>query len=255
MVQWIAFKTIVRREFFRFIRLWVQTILPSMITISLYFIIFGNLIGSQINHIQGYTYMEYITPGLIMLAVINNSYANVSGSFFSLRFQGCIDELLIAPVKNWVIMAGFVLAGIIRGMTVGLAVSAIASFYTTLHIQSYTLFISILFLTATMCSLAGLLNALYARRFDDIAFVPTFVLTPLIYLGGVFYPLKLLSPFWQKLSLMNPILYIVNAFRYSMLGLTDVTILIALIIVAVTAVGLWICNLRLLNDRERITIV
>lgn len=250
MIQWIAFKTIVRREVARFFRLWMQTLLPSVITISLYFIIFGNLIGSRISNFEGIKYIEYITPGLIMLSVINNSYSNVAGSFFSLRFQKCIEEILVAPVSNWVILLGFVIGGVLRGVIVGTLVCIVASFYTTLTVQSYWFFFSVLLLTAVVCSLAGFLNAMYARRFDDIAFVPTFILTPLIYLGGVFYPLSVLTPFWQQVSLLNPILYIVNAFRYSMLSISDVSVYVAFLLVVLTSVVLWFFNLHLLKNSE-----
>lgn len=252
MDQWVAFKTIVRREFVRFFRIWTQTLLPSVITISLYFIIFGSLIGSRITGFGDTTYIEYITPGLIMLAVINNSYSNVASSFFSLRFQKCIEEIIVAPVENWVILLGFVIGGTLRGLLVGILVSVVASLYTKLPIQSYWLFIFVLLSTAFLCALAGFANALFAKRFDDVAFVPTFILTPLIYFGGVFYPLSLLSPTWQKLSLFNPILYIVNAFRYSMLHITDVPISIAFVLIILMGCFFCYLNLSLLKNSERI---
>lgn len=252
MSQWIAYKTIVRRELMRIFRIWTQTLLPSVITISLYFIIFGNLIGSRIQNLQGMSYIDYITPGLIMLAVITNAYSNVAGSFYSLRFQKCIEELLIAPVTNSVIVFGFITGGVLRGLMVGILVTCVASFYTSIHIESYILFFSVLCLTAMTFSLAGFLNAVLAKRFDDVAFIPTFVLTPLIYLGGVFYSLDLLPPFWQTLSLANPILYLVNAFRFSMLRITDVPIQVAFVIIISASMILWWANLYLLSHSKQI---
>jgi ABC-2 type transport system permease protein len=252
MLQWIAYKTIVRREVLRIFRIWTQTLLPSVMTISLYFIIFGNLIGSRIQDLNGLPYIEYITPGLIMLAVITNAYSNVAGSFYSLRFQKCIEELLIAPVSNPIILLGFVTGGVLRGLIVGLLVTLVASLYIHIPIHSYGLFFSVLLLTATTFSLAGFLNALLAKRFDDVAFIPTFVLTPLIYLGGVFYSLNVLTPFWRAISRANPILYLVNAFRFSMLYTTDVPIYWGLILIMLGSIILAGVNLYLLRYSHRI---
>ena len=250
--QRIAFKTILRQEVRRFLRIWTQTLLPSVITMTLYFVIFGNLIGSRISSFGDLSYIEYITPGLIMMAVITNSYSNVAGSFFSLRFQKSIEEMLVAPVSNWVIMSGFVLAGIARGLLIGFLVTVVASLYSAVTIHHLGVFIGILILTSTTFSLAGFLNALFAKRFDDVAFIPTFVLTPLIYLGGVFYPLSVLPGFWQKVSYLNPILYMVNAFRYGMLGISDAPIALAFGIV-ILAIGVlaWF-NLHCLKHSSRI---
>ena len=250
--QRIAFWTILRREITRFLRIWTQTLLPSVISITLYFVIFGSLIGSRISPFQNYSYIQYITPGLIMMAVITNSYSNVAGSFFSMRFQNSIEEILVSPVSPVVILLGFCLGGIIRGLLVSILVTFIASLYTSLTIHHGLILCAMVALTSTAFSLAGFLNAIYAKRFDDVAFVPTFILTPLIYLGGVFYPLSLLSPFWQKISMLNPILYMVNTFRYGMLGESDVPISIAFLIVIAAIGGLFVFNLHYLKNTDRI---
>lgn len=224
---WIAFYTIVRREVRRFLRIWSQTLLPPVITVALYFIIFGSLIGPQLSSIKGFSYMEYIAPGLIMMAVINNAYSNVVGSFFGAKFQRFIEEILIAPVPDALILLGYVMGGVIRGLIVALAVLVVALFFTKLEMAHVAITLLVMLLAATLFSLAGFCNAVFAKTFDDIAIIPTFVLTPLIYLGGVFYSTSMLSPFWQAVSLCNPILYIVDAFRYGILGVSDLNIAIS----------------------------
>ncbi|HDH16477.1 MAG TPA: ABC transporter permease [Gammaproteobacteria bacterium] len=230
-VHFIAYKTIVKREITRFMRIWLQTILPPAITISLYFIIFGNLIGKRIGTMDGFSYMEFIVPGLIMMSVITSSYANVVSSFFSMKFQRSIEEILIAPVPNFIILAGFVTGGVARGLIVGAIVTIIALLFTGLSIDNYLITFSVILMTAILFSLAGMINAVFAQNFDDISIIPTFVLTPLTYLGGVFYSIKLLPEFWQNVSLSNPILYMVNAFRYGVLGQSDLNIGVAFIII------------------------
>lgn len=230
-VHFIAYKTIVKREITRFMRIWLQTILPPAITISLYFIIFGNLIGKRIGTMDGFSYMEFIVPGLIMMSVITSSYANVVSSFFSMKFQRSIEEILIAPVPNFIILAGFVTGGVARGLIVGAIVTIIALLFTGLSIDNYLITFSVILMTAILFSLAGMINAVFAQDFDDISIIPTFVLTPLTYLGGVFYSIKLLPEFWQHVSLSNPILYMVNAFRYGVLGQSDLNIGVAFIII------------------------
>jgi ABC-2 type transport system permease protein len=243
----IAFYTIVRREIKRFFRIWTQTILPSAITMMLYFVIFGNLIGAQIAPIHNFNFMQYIAPGLIMMAVVTNSYANVVGSFFGARFQRYIDEILVAPVPNYLILSGYVIGGVLRGMIVALVITAIALFFTQFQIHNLWFTIVVVILAAVLFSLAGFCNAVFAKKFDDISIVPTFVLTPLTYFGGVFYSTSMLSPFWQKLSLLNPILYIVNAFRYGLLGISDVNIYVSVTMVVFLIVLLWLFCLYLLN--------
>ena len=222
--NWIALNTIWIKECTRFLRIWVQTLVPPAITMSLYFVIFVNLIGNRIGEMGGFTYMEFIVPGLIMMSVITNSYANVSSSFFSAKFQRNIEELLVAPVPTWVIIFGYVGGGVARAILIGIIVTAVSMFFVDVNIHSFTAIIVTLLLTSTLFATAGLVNALYAKTFDDISMVPTFVLTPLTYLGGVFYSLSLLPEFWQTVSKANPIVYMVNGFRYGFLGVSDVNV-------------------------------
>lgn len=245
--HWVAFKTLLTREIRRFIRIWPQTLLPPAITMTLYFIIFGNLIGSRIGEMGGFNYMEYIVPGIIMMAVINNAYANVASSFFSAKFQNHIEELIVAPVPNYLILAGYVAGGTARGLCVGLIVTIVSLFFTQLPIQHLLITISIVFLSAVLFALGGFINAIYANSFDEISIIPTFILTPLTYLGGVFYSISLLPEFWQNVSLLNPILYMVNAFRYGMLGVSDIPVGAAFAIIFVCIIGLTSFALYLLH--------
>lgn len=230
-VNWIGFCTILRREIVRFMRIWTQTLLPSVVSMVLYFIIFGNLIGPRIGEMGGVAYIEFLVPGLVMMAIITNAYTNVVFSFFSSKFQKNIEELLVAPLTSSIILWGYVLGGIIRGLLVGLLVILIALFFTQLKIQNLGITILIAFLTAFLFSVAGLLNGIFAKKFDDVNIVPTFILTPLTYLGGVFYSTSMLSELFQKLTYINPIFYMVNAFRYGMLGYSDVDIQTSFIII------------------------
>lgn len=200
----------------------IQTLVPPVITMTLYFIIFGNLIGSRIGDMHGFSYMQFIVPGLIMMAVITNSYANVASSFFSAKFQRNIEELLVAPVPTHVVIAGYVGGGVARGICVGVLVTIISLFFVPLQVHAWWVIALTLLLTAILFSLAGLINAVFATTFDDISLIPTFVLTPLTYLGGVFYSLSLLPPFWQAVSKLNPIVYMISGFRYGFLGINDV---------------------------------
>ncbi|WP_291359851.1 MULTISPECIES: ABC transporter permease [Acinetobacter] len=227
----VALYTIVHKEVRRFMRIWPQTLLPPAITMSLYFVIFGNLVGSRIGEMGGYSYMEFIVPGLIMMAVITNSYANVSSSFFSSKFQKSIEELMISPVPLHAILWGYVLGGVIRGLFVAIIVSAMSLFFADLYITNWFVTIYTVLITSLLFSLGGFINAFYAKSFDDISIIPTFVLTPLTYLGGVFYAISALSPFWQNLSLVNPIVYMVNAFRFGILGHSDVNVSISLVVI------------------------
>jgi ABC-2 type transport system permease protein len=245
--NWIAFKTIVNKEVVRFMRIWIQTILPPAITVVLYFLIFGKLIGSQINPISGFNYMDFIAPGLIMMSIITNAYSNVVSSFFSIRFQRSIEEMLVSPMSNSVIITGYIVAGILRGLMVGLTVTILALFFTRLHMQHpFVMFISA-FLAATLFSLAGFTNGLFAKTFDDISIIPTFILTPLTYLGGVFYSIDLLPPAWQPIALLNPIVYMVNAFRYGILGISDVHLGTAFGLIILAIIFLFSINLYFLN--------
>lgn len=237
-----AFNTIIYKEITRFLRIWVQTILPPAITMSLYFVIFGNLIGSRIGLMDGFNYMEYIVPGLIMMSVITNSYANVVSSFFSAKYQRSIEEMMVAPVPNWTVLLGFVGGGVIRGLLTGTIVTMVSLFFVDIQIQNYWVVISVVILTSTLFALGGFLNALFAKSFDDISIVPTFILTPLTYLGGVFYSIQLLPEFWQDVSKANPIIYMVNAFRYGFLGRSDISIEVAFsLIIGFIVILSWVC--------------
>lgn len=227
----IALQSILTKEITRFMRIWVQTLVPPAITMSLYFVIFGSLIGSRIGQMNGFSYMEFIVPGLIMMSVITNSYANVASSFFSAKFQRNVEELLVAPVPNYIIVLGYVGGGMARGILVGLIVTLLSLFFVTISIHNLAIIILTVVLTSMLFALGGLINAVYAKTFDDISIIPTFVLTPLTYLGGVFYSLTLLPGFWQQLAQLNPIVYMVNAFRFGFLGYSDVNLWLALAVV------------------------
>ncbi|HEY9052996.1 MAG TPA: ABC transporter permease [Gammaproteobacteria bacterium] len=242
-----AFRTIVTKEFLRFIRIWIQTVLPPAITTALYFVIFGNLIGSQISDIDGYSYMDYIVPGLILMTVITNSYANVVSSFYSSKFQKSIEELLVSPVPNYLILAGYVMGGVARGLIVGVTVSLVAMYFTDFHVHNVLVAVTVFILTATLFSIAGFINAVYANSFDDISIVPTFILTPLTYLGGIFYSIEMLPELWQNVSLINPILYMINSFRYGLIGVTDTHLPTAFGIIILFNVCLFGYALYLLN--------
>lgn len=228
----ISLQTIVRKEAYRFMRLWIQTLLPPAITSTLYLVIFGGFIGSQIPATAGFTYIEFIVPGLIMMGVLNNAYANVVSSFFGAKFGRHIEEILVSPTPSFVILIGFVFGGVLRGTVIGAIIWLIARFFTPLPLAHPLLMIAVVLLTSLVFSLAGLMNAIYAQKFDDITIIPTFILTPLTYLGGVFYSIDRLPPFWQHVSLANPILYMVDLFRYSFLGVSDVSVTLALSILA-----------------------
>ncbi|MCF6249905.1 MAG: ABC transporter permease [Methylococcaceae bacterium] len=223
----IAFRTIIYKEIHRFIRIWPQTLLPPAISTALYFLIFGKLIGDRIGSINGASYMDYIVPGIILMSVISHSYANVVSSFYSSKFQHNIEELLVAPVSNWIILAGYVGGGIARGLLVGIVVTGISMLFADITVNHLGVTIAVYFLTATLFALAGFINAVFADSFDDISIIPNFVLTPLSYLGGVFYSVSMLPDLWQTISLANPILYMVNAFRYGLIGVSDIKIEIA----------------------------
>ncbi|MBP9854628.1 MAG: ABC transporter permease [Candidatus Omnitrophica bacterium] len=243
----VALYTLVRKEVVRFIRIWPQTLVPPVVTQSLYFLIFGKFIGSQIGNINGISYMAFIVPGLVMMSVINNSYANVSGSFFSSKFQRSIEELLVSPAPNWVIIGGYSISGALRGVLCGVLVFAVSVFFTHPQIHHIFIIFSFIVLTAIVFSLGGMLNGILAKKFDDISIVPTFILTPLTYLGGVFYSIHVLPDVWQQLSKLNPILYMVNGFRFGFYGFSDVSIGFSFFILVFLAVVLMWLNLHLLK--------
>ncbi|RLJ22769.1 ABC transporter permease [bacterium endosymbiont of Escarpia laminata] len=251
MTRWscytVAYRTIVIKEVLRFSRIWIQTILPPAITTSLYFVIFGTLIGDRIGEMDGFRYIDFIVPGLILMSVIQNSYANVVSSFYSAKFQHYVDEMLVAPVPNWVVLAGYVSGGVARGVAVGSVVTLVSLFFTDLEIHSYAITLLVFVLTSILFALAGFINAVYANTFDDITIVPTFVLTPLTYLGGVFYSIQLLPQFWQDVSMANPVLYMVNAFRFGLIGVSDINMGIAIAIILSFILALSAYSLNLLH--------
>lgn len=229
--RWRRYRTtffaLLYKEVLRFLRIWVQTLLPAVITTTLYFLIFGQLIGARIGHMEGLDYIDFIVPGLVLMAVITNSYSNVVSSFYSSKFSRYVEELLVSPAPDWIILAGYVGGGVARGLLVGAMVMLVALGFTDLQVHSIALTALVVFLTALLFALGGFINAIFANSFDDITVVPTFILTPLTYLGGVFYSIGMLPEFWQQVSLANPILYMVNAFRYGLLGVSDIPLPIA----------------------------
>jgi len=246
-IRRIGFQTIMRREIGRIIRIWGQTLVPPAVTAALYFLIFGSLIGRRIGQMGGYDYMQYIAPGLIMMAVISNSYGNVVSSFFGAKFGKHIEELLVAPLPNWLIVLGYVSGGLMRGLLVGAVVLAVSLFFTHVPVVHPMLVAGSVILTSIVFALGGLFNAIFAKNFDQISWFPTFVLTPLVYLGGVFYSVTLLPPWAEKLSYVNPILYMVNAFRHGFLGTSDVDPGFAFMIMGAFAVAMYLVVVALMN--------
>jgi ABC-2 type transport system permease protein len=244
----VALNTLIRREIVRIMRIWTQTLIPPAITMTLYFVIFGKLIGSKIGSIQGgFTYMQYIVPGLVMMSIITNSYGNITSSFFGAKFSRAVEEMLVSPMPNWVILLGYVTGAVVRGLVVGVLVLLIALFFTDLNVMHPLITFTSVLLGATIFSLAGFINAVYAKKFDDIALVPTFILTPLTYLGGVFYSISMLGEPWQAISRANPILYMVNAFRFGVLGISDVHVGVAFVVMIGFVIALSIVALQLLK--------
>lgn len=243
----ISLGSIARKEMIRIFRIWVQTLVPPVITMTLYFIIFGSFIGSQLRDIGGYNYMAFIAPGLIMMSIITNSYSNTVSSFFSTKFQRNIEELLVSPTPNWVIILGYVSGGMTRGLSVGILVSLVSLFFVRLPM--YSVFYTVLFaiLTSFVFSLAGMINGIFAKKFDDISIIPTFVITPLTYLGGVFYSISVLPEVWQIISKVNPIIYMVGGFRFGFLGISDISIWAGVGMLVLFSVLLFTANLYLLK--------
>ena len=231
--QFRALAVVARKETVRILRIWLQTVVPPVITMTLYFVIFGNLIGKRIGEMGGFEYMQYMAPGLIMMSVITNSYGNVVSSFFGAKFQGHLQEMIVAPMHTWVIIMGHVVGGVFRGLLVGAVVTVVALFFTRVEIQNPLIALSMLVLTSMVFSLGGMINAIFARKFDDVSIIPAFVLAPLTYLGGVFYTTALLPDFWARVSAFNPILYMVNGFRYGVLGVSDINIVTAYVVILI----------------------
>jgi len=247
MVNWIAFKTLVVKEIRRFMRIWIQTIVPPAVSAVLYMTIFGTLIGTRIGEMDGHPYINFVVPGIIMMSIITNSYSNAVSSFFGAKFQNSIEEMLIAPIHNWVILAGFVVGGVCRGLAVGALVAAVSMFYTRITIENPLITIMVVVLTSTLFAIGGVINSVYAKSFDDISIIPNFVLTPLTYLGGIFYSVKLLPDFWYGVSLLNPVLYMINGFRYGILGSSDFPIWWSFFIIVVFIIVLAAIALHLMN--------
>lgn len=245
--QAAAFRTLLTREILRFLRIWLQTVVPAAVTTGLYFVIFGNLIGSQLRGIGGVSYIEYIVPGIILMGIITNAYANVVSSFYMSKFAHFVEEMLVSPMPNSLILVGYVAGGVARGLVVGVVVTLVAMIFTPLGVHNAAVLVAVVLLTAILFSLGGFINAIYAKSFDDISIIPTFVLTPLIYLGGIFYSLDMLPAFWQKVSLANPILYMINAMRYGMLGVSDIDVTVALLMIVGFVVVLFAYSLFLLR--------
>jgi len=250
--QWNAYRTIVRKEVRRFLRIWPQTLLPSAITMSLYFAIFGALIGSRIGEMGGFGYAQFVTPGLIMMAVVTNSYSNVASSFFGAKFNRSVEELLVSPMPNWIILGAYVTGGVSRGLMVAVIVTCLSLFFSELSVYSLGMTMGIVAMTSVLFALFGFINAVYANNFDDISIIPTFVLTPLIYLGGVFYSMDLLPEFWAGVSRLNPLVYVVDGFRYGILGISDINATFAFGMILLFTVAASVFGLYLLNTGKRL---
>jgi ABC-2 type transport system permease protein len=243
--KWISFYTMLRRDVVRMFRIWVQTFLPSVVTSVLYFLVFGTVLGSQIGDMQGVPYMTFVVPGLVMLAIVTTSYSNTSFTFFTSKFFArSIDEILVSPTPPWVMIAGFIGGGIIRGLLTGALVLLVSIFFTGLSLSVHSLLIILLFalLSCLVFALAGLVNGIYAKSIDGINLVPTFVLTPLVYLGGIFYSVHSLPEWWQAITYMNPLFYIINGFRYGFLGIADVSLYTSAAVLAAMAAALVALN-------------
>ncbi len=245
--DWVAYQTLTRREVQRFTRIWVQTLIPPVITTLLYFLIFGKLIGERIGRIDGVSYIEFIAPGLIMMAILTNAYSNVSSSFFATKHHKNIEEQLVSSMPDALIILGYVTGGVLRGLCVGCIVGAVALFFTHIHVEHLLLTVIVAVLTAVVFSIAGFLNGLYAKNFDDVTLVTTFLLTPLTYLGGIFYSISMLPAFWQGVAQFNPLLYVINGFRYSMLGISDVSFTVTALVLVLLAGGLFWLALYLMK--------
>ncbi len=246
-VNWIAFTTLVTKEIRRFMRIWVQTIVPPAVSAILYMMIFGKLIGTRIGEMDGHPYINFVVPGIIMMAIITNSYGNAVSSFFGAKFQNHIEELLIAPVHNWVILAGFVVGGVCRGLAVGALVAVVSLFFTDISVENPVVTLVVVILTSTLFAIGGVINSVYAKSFDDISIIPHFVLTPLTYLGGIFYSIKLLPEFWYNVSLLNPVLYMINGFRHGILGSSDFPLWWSFFVIVVFILVLACIALHLMN--------
>lgn len=247
-LAWVAFTTIVVRECKRTFRVWRQSFLPAIVTSTLYFVIFGRIIGQRVGIMDGFSYLQYIAPGLIMMQIVTNAFIGSVSAFFIAKFQRQIQEILVSPMQAYVIVFGFMVSAVMRGIIIGVLITIIALFFTHLHIHSWWVTGSVVVCSSCVFALAGLVNAVYAKTFDDITIVPTFILAPLTYLGGVFYSIHLLPPFWQAVSLINPIVYIINAFRFGILGVADTSIALAFAVMGIFILVLFIFVYYLINS-------
>lgn len=244
---WHGFQTMVIKEIRRFIDFWIDTLLPPIVTMILYLLVFGKFLQPRVDYMGGFSYEQYIVPGLVMMSVITGAYANVAFSFFTSKFFHSIDDLLVSPMPNWLILMGYLFGGIVRGLFVAGLLTVTASIFTPVHLQHVFLMLLAIVFSAAIFSLAGFINGVYVKSFDQIGLVPTFFLTPLSFLGGVFFSIHLLPPFWQKISLFNPILYFINLFRYGMLGIADVNIGVAIVLLCLLVTALFLLALFLLT--------
>lgn len=226
--KWTSFYTMLRKDVVRMMRIWTQTFLPSVITSVLYFLIFGSVLGDRIGGFGDHSYVQFVIPGLVMLAVVTNAFSNVAFTFFTSKFfSRNIDEILVSPTPPWVFIAGFISGGVVRGVIIGFLVLIVSLIFATPALAHPLVVLAFLFLSSILFALGGLVNGIYAKNFDGIQIVPTFVLTPLVYLGGVFYSVHMLPAWWQTLTFLNPIFYLINGFRYGFLGIADVSLWIS----------------------------
>lgn len=231
--QWVAFNTILYKEVHRALRLWPQTLIPAAVTTALYFIIFGNIMGPRVGQMHGFPYITFLAPGLIMMSMITNSYSGAVSALFFAKFTKSIEEIIVSPTTNLTMLAGFVCSGLFRGVLIGVVVTAVAMIFTKISLYSFITVIGVVLLSCGIFSLGGVINAIYAKKFDDMAFIPNFVLTPLTYLGGVFFSISLLPKDWQYIAMLNPIVYIINTFRYGFLGMHDANLMLAFVAMVV----------------------
>ena len=246
-LYWVAFKTIVRKEYIRYMRIWGQTLIPPVMNTALYIIIFGHFLGNKIGTMAGVPYLEYLIPGMIISTIINNSYSNVVSSFYSSKSQKVVEELLVSPIPSYIIVWGYVMGGVSRSILVALLIGMMTTIFVPIHIYNVVVLISVTILTSLIFSLGGLINAVYAKTYDHVSFIPNFILTPLNYVGGVFYSITILPPFWSYLSHFNPIVYMVNAFRYGFIGKTDVSLTISYFVLVSLSVILYLVACQLIK--------
>ena len=247
MNLWIAYKTITIKEILRFVRIWIQTILPPMIVAFLYLLIFGFVVGSRVGQMAGQDYVHYLVPGVILMSAIMHAYSNTVSSFYLTKFNRSIEEILVSPIPDWLIIAGFVTGGIVRGIAVGLAVFMVAWLVVGFALPNLVIFSLILLLTTTLFSIAGFINAIFAKSFDDITIVPNFILMPLTYLGGMFYDVRILPEFWQNVTQINPIFYMIDGFKVAFFGSASIPIIVSIAILLAMIIALFLLAVFLMQ--------